>query len=337
MATFSEPRGGYRDAAQKTWPDHRGRKVEGARYWMPPPPAVGEVVSAYSNQGPEGFRVPMPLSRRIMGFLLITGMLVVMATMLSLFVAEQLLDLYTYPHQIQFLVALPWIPIMGALVAWLMKPRPICTYVGREGVSEHKKGAFKESHLDLCFEDAEALTTAVTREYRNGVYQGTRYAFAWWGAGRQLLFTFRGSRREPGFAFALEEDPSWDFALAAEAMWSRHRRPRMARELAQNGFLAFRAGPKRYLYVSDEKLEIEHKSGLLSLPREQIAALRVNSGALEIHEVGATEGLLRSRGIHRLSISEIDNYVLLLEALEEHLELRLPGRPARAPEAGGDR
>ena len=88
-------------------------------------------------------------------------------------------------------------------------------------------------------------------------------------------------------------------------------------------------GFRRYLYLTDERIDIEDRGGMTTLLRKQIAAIDVAGGKLEIHEHGAQQGLIRDRGIHRLPIAEIDNYTLLLESLEQELGLRLRKAPRR--------
>jgi hypothetical protein len=97
----------------------------------------------------------------------------------------------------------------------------------------------------------------------------------------------------------------------------------MEARMGDQGFVAFRVGEGRFLYVSEDKIELEDKVGLTSLPREEIESLQVSAGQLVIRERGAKEGLLRDRGIHRLTIAFIDNYTLLLDALERWPGLRI--------------
>ena len=74
--------------------------------------------------------------------------------------------------------------VMVVMVMITSRPRPWCSYVGDDGVSDHRVELFGPHHRLLCFEDSSALFIARTDHSENGVYRQTTIKYCWRRGGR---------------------------------------------------------------------------------------------------------------------------------------------------------
>lgn len=297
----------YREPAPRVWPDHRGQAVSDAVYVVKPDPAIGEVITAWSNQTSTGFRRTPP--KRIV--LLVLGLALATAFPVFLLGAGTTWLLSTF--DVRAPIWLPYagwaLPVLGIL-AYAFKVRPRCSYIGEDGVHEHVRHGFGRRDRVLRFADAASLTVAEIAKYENGVYQGTEFALKWRDPAGRVLFELSGLRYDHGM-FAGAEQPDWELAEAAEARWNALRWERAEEEHAARGEVRFGAGELQ-LGVSDGALRI----GEAVLRAEDIERVELVDGMLEVRQRGARKGVLRSEGITRIPARDVEDFATFLRALQ---------------------
>jgi hypothetical protein len=307
--TEARDAGGYREPAARTWPDHAGRPVPDAVYPVPPDPAIGDVVTAWSNVSTRGTR-PLPARRLrlvVVGMAALAGTAVFFLGMITTAMLSYLGVTTSWePYA-------AWTPFVGVGLAFLARQRPSCTYLGTEGLQEHVRLGLTTRARTLRFADAAALTVAETAQYTNGAYQGTSYSLRFRDREGASVFELAGLRFDHGVW--AQEDPYWELARAAIARWSALRWRRLEDEHRDTGEARFRAAGV-VLVVADGALRIEGTGPVVTLSAPELESVSVRAGLLVIREVGAKEGLLGSRGVRRYEAGTVEDLELFLRAAQ---------------------
>lgn len=132
---------------------------------------------------------------------------------------------------------------IGGCVTWICTQfHHTCSYVGTDGLISYElvksRSAMPKESL-LLFTDAHSLYTKTTRNYTNGIYSGTDYAYTWKkNSGNQHVIT--GSYHSE--KIAPEAGNKWYFANIAESVWSSYLLSNLDLELEQNGYVEFPIG-----------------------------------------------------------------------------------------------
>lgn len=193
-----------------------------ADFFMPPPPTIGELISADTTLKTSSAN-PMPAALR--------WTIVAIASIGSFMVI--LLGLHST------LFALGAAGVNGWL-AWLCtRFHHTCSYVGSKGLISYElidsRSAMPKENL-LLFADAHSLYTRTTRNYYNGIYTGTTYTYTWRkNSGNQHVITgsYRSEKTSP------KESDRWHFANIAESVWSSHLLSTLDDEIEKNGYIEF--------------------------------------------------------------------------------------------------
>jgi hypothetical protein len=216
--------------------------VPDAAYPVPPDPAIGDVLTAWSNVTTSGPRALSPRRRTLLvvGGLALVGTFVFLAGIATVG-ALDLLGLARRvpawaPYAAWGLVALP-----VSLV--LFRPRPACTYVGTDGLQQHVPMALSQRVQTVRFDDVAASTRSEVARYTNGAYEGTDHTLRFLDREGRCAFEIAGLRFDHGLWAA--PDPTYLFACAAAARWYAIRRARIDDALAQHGSVSFGAGKAR--------------------------------------------------------------------------------------------
>src|SRR5690606_17146336 len=130
-------------------PDHSGARRPGAVYWTEPPPKIGELVSAWSNQTEDGF-----VSERSLRALVILLVILGAVAVSLVFAACEWLGV---------LGAAGTVAVLGLLVGFGIiesKSRPWCSYLGSEGFSEHRQTWRSTEHTVVPFAAVAGLWLA---------------------------------------------------------------------------------------------------------------------------------------------------------------------------------
>jgi hypothetical protein len=230
-------------------PDHSGQRRPFPKdFFAPPPPQIGNVISADStlrtDKRPKSFIVR-----------LLIGVIVTAAIVGGFMWATSMIDKRSDREAVMtlgyILAALAF-----AVHMWVSRYKQTCTYVGDAGVVRYTlKGSRSNTpHVDLLvFNDAAEVHASQTRQFVNGVYTGTSYNYNWTdAAGRRMLRlkgTYRGNNKPPK-----QGDP-FHFASAAENAWSEHFLQRAEQQLKTEGAIAFRVDKSRVVRVGPGFLE----------------------------------------------------------------------------------
>jgi hypothetical protein len=223
------------------------------------------------------------------------------------------------------------IAVIGALIGglfagvamWWMRFRHTCTYVGANGIAlfqcSGKAERIVRSEVFL-FEAAAELRIAQTRQYTNGVYTGTDYAFTWSDERGAVVYTLAGRYRSeagtppPG-------DP-FHFALAAENAWTLHLFRAIERILTGNELLFFGLKGGDYLQLGQGLFILVQGGKSVELRSEQIEKMTIGDGVISVWQTGAKAGWFVNKGIHQFMYADLGNARFFLFALEKLLGIR---------------
>lgn len=305
----------YREAPRPAYPDHQGQPIPGAIYAVRPDPIIGDVLTAWTNQDQHGMRVVGRKNRRlaILGVLLIAALLAFLVGMLVLFVLDAL-GLHPHPA----LVYGPLGVVSAIALLLLSRPRPCCSYIGKDGVHEHLEYPLRTRDASMRFADVDALFVRQTERYGGGnAYQGTEYAVVFRDRAAKSLFEITGLRHDHGMWAEVSEH--WVFAQAVIARWSALRWDRAKAERERTGLATFRVGDK-VLGVGERRLVLGAlgPDGAIegeTLTPDDLERVEIHDGTLQITRRGAKEGLFRSTGIDRFLVAEVGDLDVLLRAL----------------------
>jgi hypothetical protein len=284
--------------------NHNGEPLPPDRvFFAPPPPEIGEVVTAYSTLTSRS-RPMSPLSRALLS----VGVGSAVAVGLS-FVP----DVDVVFEVLAFVVAAP--------LVWLATGfRHKATYVGLEGVARLScQGSLdRPAKAEVFrFDEAEELRTGQTRQYNNGVYSGTSYHFTWTDAqGRKrykLSGTYHGEKKPPK-----AKDP-FHFAKSAERAWSHHKGEWAAGELESTGAVRFNLGGSDWIAVGEGFLILGRKGTEERWDAGEIGGISVRDGVLKIKRVDAKEGWFSSHGVFQVSLASMADARLFLLTIEKLL------------------
>ncbi len=284
--------------------NHNGDPLPPDRvFFAPPPPEIGEVVSAYSTL-PTGKR-PMPwLSRMALsGFAGSAGA----AALHFLGVQETVLQVLC------FLALAP-------LVWWLTGFSHKVSYVGKEGIARLRCQG-RPDHVTRTevfrFDSAAELRTGQTRHYTNGVYTGTSYNFTWTGPDGRKKFrlngTYHGEKKPPK-----PKDP-FHFAEAAEVAWSIYLFDQASRELETNGSIRFNLGGSDWIAVGPGFVDLSRKGNVERWTPQEIGGLTIGDGVFKIKRTDAKEGWFSSQGVFQFRYQSMANARLFLIAIQRLL------------------
>ncbi|MGE0790218.1 MAG: hypothetical protein AB7S26_31375 [Sandaracinaceae bacterium] len=300
-----DPAVGYRDSAPRTWPNHRGEPAPEAAYWVPPDSAIGEVITAWSNQTRSGF-VSLGAKQRAMAIVGGTAVAGTFGFLLGL-ALSWLLNAVVGVHPPIWAPYAVSVALLAGLFLWLAQPRAACSYVGTEGIAEHTKRPFRDTHKVLRFVDAQDLLVTQTARYVNGAYQGTDFGFTWRDADGNKLFFGGGTRFEEGVWKGVPS-PAWDFLSEAERRWNVLRWTRYRAEWRRDGFVRFGD-----IVVEPGRITIDGKA----IVDEELGSIDIEQGMLRVSRKDAKRSLFRNEGVVTRRLADVPNVQLLLPALSE--------------------
>ncbi|MBC8143462.1 MAG: hypothetical protein H7Y38_18695 [Armatimonadetes bacterium] len=217
------------------------------------------------------------------------------------------------------LVALVIGGVIGAITGFFTsKPKYETTYVGEKGVASFEYGGRDKSvgkSAVFCFDRAETLHTEMTRNYTNGAYTGTSYAFNWHdAAGRpvhKLTGAFNNKDGNPP-----PDDRYW-FGVAAENAWSYGRLQTLRERLAAGETVSFPVKGKGAVGISLRGLTIEISGKKDTVPLDELGDFGINNGEVTIARRDAKKGFLGmgADGIYKFPYSGLGNARLFLNLL----------------------
>jgi hypothetical protein len=307
--------------------DHQGDKLAPAGdFFVTPPRENGEVKSAHTSLKRVVRAKSMPVRLAIVAVAELAGFLVAMGI-----------------HRVTYLLFIPsgmtgtpvelWAAIIGLLpayIAWRKTTfKHFCQFVGAEGCAQIKCEGSRENIIEnsvFCFKDASAVSTSMVRHTKNGRYTYTNFYFNWYPPDSdKATYGVAGSH-----VADLGNPPAgnpYNFARAVEASWYDYVIPKVDAELAQNGFIKFYMGHKRWARVGRGFLEIVGKEGNANrCEAGDIASAKLAGGTFTLTRKDAESkffGLLGSSGIFSFDYGSMYNGRLFLFAFEKLLNLKV--------------
>ena len=311
---MSEEVAPYRAPEQPIVPDHRGERRPDAVYWTPPDPRIGPLVSAWSNQDKNGFRTLHNRRRQ----LIIAGVLfggfgaLLAAGVFSAFGAVAGLALAAA-------VALGLV----AMVLFGFRTRPWCSYVGEDGMADHRVLPRGPRHRVLRFADAAGFFVARTDHIENGFYKHTITEKSWRDAAGGVLLSEKLMSVERGVASAgarlgarlagrASEDPMRSWLAAGEKRWSELRRARADAELAGSDTASFPLTGGGTLVVRRGTIDVTRPKGRQTLAASEAGEASWKDGVLTIERRGG-----RSKDAVRLGAGEVGDLAIALACVRD--------------------
>ena len=300
---------------------HAGEPIPAdADFVYPPPPEIGEVVSAFTSLR-QGVK-PRSLGGAVRWLLLVSALLIGLVEILR----RTVWDLP--PGD----VGAVWFGIgVIMFIAFLIclavcRFRHRCSYVGKLGFVRYRlagsRHAAPRTELFL-FASAEYLKTHEVRQYVNGVYSGTTYKYSWHDGAHAELFKLHGQHR--GNKGPPKPHDPYHLAVAAEVAWSQCRFDGLQAEVERNGSVTFpileRFGKIRAVNVGPGFVEFAFKEGAQRVPVEDFGKVTVAEGTFTFKHKDTK--WFSGKGKFSFSYGSIGNAQLFLLCLTELAEISL--------------
>lgn len=294
---------------------HAGERIEpGTSFPIPPPPAIGEVITAFSNVlGGKGY---MTVTTR----LIIATVLALVVTVLSLVLVH-----FSFPNTDEMfelgVISLVLGMIAGIAAFFVTKTRRNISYVGQLGLARYTFHGSSDDHKSevLLFDDAVGLTTEQTEMHQNGIYTGTSYKYVWKDARGVVLLKLKGNFRAKGDQCVKPRDP-FHLANIAELIYTDRVMMRMDKELQQNGFVEFRVNSNDIIRISPNVIDITFRGQNTRVGLEHLATCRIDKGMFLIETVNAS---WFGGGKFRFNYSKMSNARAFVLGLEEIVGIQM--------------
>lgn len=193
-----------------------------ADFFMPPPPTIGELISADTTLK-TSTADPMPAVARWA----LTILVLALASLVVLLIFHNAIG------------ALMTGGILGFLTWNSTQFNHTCSYVGTKGLISYKltdtRSAMPKENL-LLFTDAHSLYTKTIRHYTNGIYMSTEYTYTWKkNSGNEYVITggYQSEKSSP------KDGDNWHFANISESVWSSYLLSTIDDDLSRNGYVEF--------------------------------------------------------------------------------------------------
>ena len=264
-------RGGADQFQQEGIPNHTGEpRAKPADFFAPPPPEIGQVLTAESSLAPGRRAMPLWLRLAIAG--IIAAGLWGGTTWLLQGSREY--------GQMAPVIAFFWAAIVAGVFLYLTRFSQTCTYVGKDGASRFRLRGSRSAtakETTLLFAHAAELRASQVRQHYNGVYVGTNYDYRWSDAAGRLLYRLNGTYRA-GRKKLPKQGSAYNFALAAEMAWSNHFLTRAQAHLESEGSIPFRIDAHKVVRVGPGFLEFHFGDQPQRVTKEEIASVSLGNG-----------------------------------------------------------
>ncbi len=301
---------------------HYGNPVEeDDDFFVEAPKEIGPVMSAFTSL--KSHKQPMSSGGRlgVMFFLFAIG--AVLGIAIGMFTATR--GRIGAPQILTMLGLGLGLGGLGAYFGHLMtRFKHTCNYVGKLGVATFVCTGDRD-HLAkddvFLFEDAVELRTGETRNYYNGAYTGTNYAFNWTSSKAKQVYALAGSfsseARTPH-----AKDPFY-LALAAETAWTLYLFGNMDKLTGGDDEVVFGLKGNDYVELRKDEITIVQGGKTTTLESEDIQQMRIEAGMVSIWQHGAKKGWFTDTGIVSFSYAELGNARYFVFALDKLLGIRI--------------
>lgn len=281
-------------------------------FFNPPPPEIGEVVSAFTSLRKDA--EPMSPGARLSGALVAGGVGLVIGIVIALSIKAPF-------FQLLLPVLLAGIGLGIVLFATRFKHR--CTYVGREGVARFSCAGSREqvSGEVFCFKDAAELRTSQTRHYTNNIYQATQYSFTWTDIGGRTRFVIVGQHKSE--AGTPPAKAPFHFGAAAEMAWTQYLYGQVQAQLKMSGTVYFGLGGRNWVKLGERSISVHMNGVTTECDADDIAEVRIEQGTVQVRQTDAHEGWFSSSGIFKFPYGSLANARLFLFLMDTLVEVRI--------------
>ena len=189
--------------------------TEPMTFVVEPPPAIGEVVGAWTNNGPGGIK-PTPIWLRL-AWPFVGALLGLVLRLIGVFVVGGILEKRgTHLEASWFLRALGGGALVGMLALLplaLRKPRILTLFVGKDGCAQIAGG---KVHL-LAFRDVQAIRAKISTVTYHGILSSARELLVRDGRGKERLWYVSTATDKP-------DDAQYQFSEAVLRAFEAQRR-----------------------------------------------------------------------------------------------------------------
>ncbi len=292
--------------------NHNGDPLsEDIEFFVPPPPEIGPVLTAYSTLR-RGVH-PRPAAFRAGLAMLVGGAALVFTALLVAAARPRGAAPYVF-----------WPSLAGLLAAGIAflatRFRHQCSYVGREGVARFwcagDTDRLTRTEVFL-FRDAAEMRTSQVRQYVNGAYTGTDYTFTWTDVAGQKRYVFRG-RYHSAKGTPKAKDP-FHFGRSAEMAWSGYLLPGAFRQLDMDGAVLFLLHRGNWIRLTRSGLLFHFGGKEEEWDARDLACVSVESGVVRVKRNDAREGWFSSSGVLKFDFTSLGNAQLFFFLVERVL------------------
>jgi hypothetical protein len=300
--------------------DHAGRKLPGNLiFFAPPPPELGEVVSAWSE-----LRVGeaiWTLWQRLGLYAAITAV-ASFPFLLQVYNGAIAANASTRDAILRSLMTAPAFGILGLMALWLVRKPTItrtCTYVCRDGAAAFTMSAGRppRQRALVSFDNVEALFYSEARSSNSqfgalgGLFSGSKFRYTVKDAAGKTLLCWKGSHTSA--SEKAEPNTAYSFGAAMERAWTRQFLRRTASQLESGGHVTFSAGATE-IRVGRGWLEIIRKGKTDRISPDELSEAKVIDGVFNLF-VNGEANLLGPRPRLTCLYARVPNGAALLALL----------------------
>jgi hypothetical protein len=207
--------------------------------------------------------------------------------------------------------------IIAAGVIWyITRFDRFCNYVGENGVARYRLSGNTPNPAGATvfpFPSASELRSRQTRNFINGIYSQTTYAFAWSDPQGKIVFKISGDYRDKE-GRPKPRDGFW-FARAAEASWNNYQLGWVAEQVKTMGFAQFNLTGGNFVRVGPGFFEFGMKGEVARIGVDEIKSLNLSEGQFHITHKDAR--WFSRKGKFNFSYASMANAQLFLLAMEK--------------------
>jgi hypothetical protein len=292
--------------------NHNGDPLpDDLEFFAPAPPEIGPVLTASSTLR-RGVR-PRPAAFRAGLAMLVGGAALIVTALLV--AAARPRDAVPYVF---------WPSVVGLLAVCIVllatRFRHHCGYVGRAGVARFSCAGDTDRLTRaevFLFRDAAELRTSQVRQYVNGAYTGTDYAFTWTDVAGQKRYVFRGRYRSAE-GTPKAKDP-FHFGRSAEMAWSGYLLGGAFRQLDMGGAVLFLLNSGNWIRLTRSGLLFHFGGKEEEWDARDLAGVGVDAGVVRVKRHDAREGWFSSSGVLKFDFQSLGNAQLFFFLVERVL------------------
>lgn len=213
---------------------------------------------------------------------------------------------------------------VGAKIGFALGERPICSYVGDQGVAfvPYFPDPRKRAPKILLFQWALELRTSQTHHFGNGVYQNTAYTFIWLDHSGRTVYSLSDTHRSP--QGTPPPGDKFHFARAAEDAWTSFVLAHAITAIDDNGAVRFNLKFGDHINLGPGYVELHIGRKAARCSTREIARLRIDQGVVTLRRENANDGFLGigTNGVFSFDYADIGNARLFFALFDRLVGIR---------------